>query len=141
MVTPLQRGQIRRRRNKDGTFRFYADYVVPDTLGGGAIRNEPLHITAQDRTSGFNRTEHLRGIPPGDEDYDRLYPRRSDAESIHRYLDDTMFLSRAHSNGADRQFVDLLGFAIVVNALSAHRARAKVTTWTASRLIRASDLK
>jgi hypothetical protein len=81
-------------------------------------------FTDEDRARGFNRTEHLRAIPPSSADYSRLYPRRSDSEAINRYLDDTLWLTRAHSVGGPRQLVDLLGFALLVNAVALHRARA-----------------
>ena len=35
---------------------------------------------------------NLRPIAPGDPDFARLYPRRNDAESINRDLDDTLYL-------------------------------------------------
>jgi hypothetical protein len=69
----------------------------------------------------LNRTENLRPIPPDDEDFARLYPRRNDAESINRHLDDTLWLGRAHSVGHARQHVNLLGFALMINSLARHR--------------------
>lgn len=39
----------------------------------------------------FNRTENGRPISAGDDDFARLYPRRNDAESINRHLDDTLW--------------------------------------------------
>jgi hypothetical protein len=117
---PLQRRQTIRRPNVDGTYRWYGEWDVPPSEGGGVVR-ERLDITEQDRRRGLNRTECLRPIPPSDQDYARLYPRRADAESINRGLDDTHYLTRAHSVGHARQALDLLGFAIRVNALA--RAR------------------
>ncbi|HEX7165416.1 MAG TPA: hypothetical protein VF230_00415 [Acidimicrobiales bacterium] len=48
---------------------------------------------------------------------------RDTLESINRWLDDSMWLGRAHSVGARRQLVDLLGFALAVNSMALHRAR------------------
>ncbi|MGH9282617.1 MAG: hypothetical protein ACRD0S_06740, partial [Acidimicrobiales bacterium] len=48
---------------------------------GGIVRVR-LDTTDADIVCKFNRTEHLRAIPTDDEDWARLYPRRSDAESI-----------------------------------------------------------
>ena len=73
------------------------------------------------RVTGLNRTENLRPIPPADPDFARLYPRRNDAESINRDLDDTLYLRRAHSVGHARQHLNLLGYALVVNAVALHR--------------------
>ena len=38
-----------------------------------------------------------------------------------RDLDDTLYLRRAHSVGAARQHLNLLGYALVVNAVAVHR--------------------
>ena len=64
---------------------------------------------------------HLRPIPPDDPDFKRLYPRRNDAESINRGVDDSLWLGRAHSLGHARQHVDLLGYALMVNGIALHR--------------------
>lgn len=119
-LVPLTRCQIRRRGNADGTWRWYGDYEVPAESGGGTVRVR-LDRTDEDAKTTLNRTEHLRPIPPGDPDYRRLYSRRADAESINRGLDDSQYLTRAHSVGQERQRLDVLGYAIAVNALA--RAR------------------
>jgi len=72
----------------------------------------------------LNRTENLRAIPPSDADK-RLFPRRNDTESINRALDDTIYLRRAHSVGQTAQLTDLLGFALLVNARTRARHRAR----------------
>ena len=51
--------------------------------------------------------------------------RRNDAESINRALDDTMWLRRAHSIGHERQHLNLLTHALVVNSLALHRHRQR----------------
>ncbi|MDX6584612.1 MAG: hypothetical protein QOI10_3796 [Solirubrobacterales bacterium] len=118
----LRRTKTFRRQNSDGTWRWYNDYEVPAESGGGTVRVR-LDTTDDDRSKKFNRTESLRPIPPADPDYRRLYPRRSDVESINRALDDSMWLGRAHSVGHARQLVDLLGFGLMVNSLALHRRR------------------
>ena len=50
-----------------------------------------------------------------------MYRRRNDAESINRALDDTLWLRRAHSIGHGRQHLNLLTYALTVNALALHR--------------------
>ena len=80
-----------------------------------------LHGNDDDHARKLNRTENLRPIPPGDPDFERLYPRRNDAESINRDLDDTLWLGRAHSLGHARQHLNLLGYALMVNSLALHR--------------------
>jgi hypothetical protein len=73
----------------------------------------------------LNRTENLRPIPAGDPDFADLFRTRNDAESINRNLDDTLFLRRAHSVGARRQLVNMLGYALMVNSqtLLEHQVR------------------
>ncbi|MEO6988811.1 MAG: hypothetical protein ABI239_09195, partial [Aquihabitans sp.] len=53
-----------------------------------------------------------------------LYRRRNDAESINRALDDTLWLRRAHSIGHQRQHLNLLTHALVVNSLAIWRHAA-----------------
>lgn len=116
-LRPLELCQIIRRANADGTYRWYGDYAEV-----GLVR---LDTTDEDRKRKFNRTENVRAIPPASSEYRRLYPRRADIESINRHLDDTMWLGRAHSVGAVRQTVDLLGFALAVNSVALHRHRKR----------------
>ena len=80
-----------------------------------------LHGNDHDTARKLNRTENLRPIPPTDPDFKRLYPRRNDAESINRDLDDTLYLRRAHSVGHARQHLNLIGYALVVNGVTVHR--------------------
>jgi hypothetical protein len=49
-----------------------------------------------------------------------LVQRRHDAESINRHLDDTLWLRQANSIGARRQLLNLIPYAIGVNAMSVH---------------------
>lgn len=122
VLTPLERVKVERRPNVDGTWRWYGLYLVPAPLGPGSIRVR-LDTTDEDRARRFNRCEHLRAIPPSDDDYRRLHPMRADAESINRHLDDTMWLTRAHSVGRERQLVNLIGYGLAVNSLALHRYR------------------
>jgi hypothetical protein len=118
----LQRIRTHRIGDKGGRFRWYNDYAVPPDRGGGTVTVR-LHGNAEDVSRKFNRTENVRPIPPSDSDFDRLYARRNDSESINRALDDSMFLGRAHSLGHLRQQVNLLGYALMVNSLALAKAR------------------
>ena len=91
------------------------------TSYGDKVITVRLHGNDEDQARKFNRTENVRPIPPGDPDFERLFPRRNDAESINRDLDDTLWLGRAHSIGHARQHLNLLGFALTVNSLALHR--------------------
>jgi hypothetical protein len=101
--------RVRTHRNEDqrGTFRWYNDYRLPERLGGGIVTVR-LHSNDEDKQRKFNRAENVRQIPPGDPDFETLYKRRNDAESINRHLDDTLWLRRAHSVGCRRQLLNLM---------------------------------
>ena len=79
-----------------------------------------MHSNADEKRRKFKRAENVRQIPPGDVDFETLYQRRNDAESINRHLDDTLWLRRAHSVGARRQLLNLITYAMGVNAMSMH---------------------
>ena len=80
----------------------------------------------EDERTRFNREEWLHVIPPGDDDYDRLYPRRNDSESGHNTIDSRLPGQRAHSLGREGIFVNLITWALFQNsqALALHRNRA-----------------
>ena len=120
---PLKPGTIRRRVDKCG-FRWYREYVLPETYGGSVVTVR-LHGDANDEKRGFNRAENVRAIPAGTPDFNRLHVLRSDAESINRGLEDTLFLNRAGSLGWRRQRLELLGYALLVNSLTLARHRAR----------------
>lgn len=110
----LQRIRTHRTKGKDGKYRWYNDYRLP---AGGTITVR-LHGNADDERRRLNRPENVRPISPKDPDFHRLFRQRNDAESINRGLDDTLFLRRAHSVGHRRQWINLLGFALMVNSLA-----------------------
>ena len=116
----LERSKVLKRDNADGTSRWYVEYELPADKGGRRVRVR-LDTTDKDRARKLNRSEHLRGIPTDGPDWARLYPLRSDAESINRALDDTLWLRRAHSKGRHRQLFELMGFALMTNALAVYR--------------------
>jgi hypothetical protein len=119
VFTPLRR--IRTHRKADeAQYRWYNDLALAAELGGGTVTVR-LHGNEADVKRKFNRTENVRPIPPGDPDFQRMYRRRNDAESINRALDDTLWLRRAHSVGHERQHLNLLTYALGVNALATHR--------------------
>ena len=110
----LRRIRTHRAQGKDGKYRWYNDYRLP---AGGTITVR-LHGNADDERRRLNRPENVRPISPKDPDFQRLFRQRNDAESINRGLDDTLFLRRAHSVGHRRQWINLLGFALMVNSLA-----------------------
>ena len=102
-----------------------AGTTTTDCPTTSAAARSPSGSTATTKTRArkFNRAENVRPIPPSDPDFERLYRRRNDAESINRHLDDTLWLRRAHSIGHRRQHLNLLTYALGVNALALHRHR------------------
>jgi hypothetical protein len=68
-----------------------------------------LHGNAEDERRGFNRTENVRPIAPGDNDFARLY-----------------------AIGHARQHVNLLGFAVCVNSVALHEHRRRREQATAA---------
>ena len=121
------RVRTHRRTGSNNRYRWYNTYRLPQRLGAAEITVR-LHGNSKDTARGLNRTENLRPIPPGDPDFKRLYPLRNDIESINRHLDDTHYLRRAHSLGHQRQLLNLLGYALVVNSLTRHRHRQRLLT-------------
>lgn len=121
---PLRRVRTHRRADKGGTFRWYNDYELPAHFGSGVLTVR-LHGTGEDSKRKLNRPENLRPIPPGDPDFEKIFPLRVDAESINRGLEDSLYLRRAHSVGRARQHLNLIGWELTVNSLTRaeHRAR------------------
>lgn len=119
---PLEPRAIKRPKDKRG-YRFYRSYRLPEEYG----RREILirhHGNSDDEARGINRAENLRLIPEGSWDFARLHVLQSDAESINRGIEDSLFINRASGRGWRRQMVDLLGHAKLVNAVTLARCRA-----------------
>jgi hypothetical protein len=122
--TALERARTHRNQDASGKYRWYNDYRLPHHLGSGIVTVR-LHGTDDDVRRMFNRPENVRPIPAGDPDFARLYRRRNDAESINRGLDDSLWIGRAHSVGHQRQHLNLIGFALMINSLARARHRKR----------------
>jgi hypothetical protein len=107
------------RRANTNDYRFYSEYGVPATVGGGAV-TLPHRNTAEDRKNGLNRTENLRVISTVDPDWE-LAGQRNDSESINSQLKDTLWGRRAHSVGKEAQLFDMLNYGVYVNSISVAR--------------------
>ena len=116
----LRRVRTHRNRDKSGMYRRYNDYRLPDDYGGGIVTVR-LHGDESDVARRFDRTKNVRPIPPSDPDFEGLFPRRNDAESINRAIEDSLYIGRAHSIGHARQHLNLLGFALMTSSLALHR--------------------
>ncbi len=60
---PLELTRLQRNSNKH-SFRWYAYYELPGSLGGEEI-SVRHHQNAEDNKRSLNRTENLRAIPEG----------------------------------------------------------------------------
>lgn len=121
---PLEVVRIQPHENKDGIFRWYGFYKLPAEYGGKTIPVR-LHQNEDDTSRKLNRTEILRPIPEGSDDFKRLHVLRADAESINRGIEDSLFINRASAKGWRRLLVDQLGYARLVNATTLARCRSK----------------
>lgn len=118
--------EVRAPRRPGGTYRHYRIYYAPTDIGGGTIR---VRFTSnqRDRDTKFNREENLRIHHDGSPAFIEHMGKRSNAESVNSNLKRELNADRAHSYGADRNYFDLLGFAIRRNiiALWEHDNRAR----------------
>ena len=78
LFTELERVRTHRNRDKNRLYRWYNDYALPDSLGGGTVTVR-LHGNDEVVCRKLNRTENVRPIPPSDPDFKALYARRNDA--------------------------------------------------------------
>lgn len=97
---PLHRVRIICNQNKGNRkYRLYQEYTLPALLGGASVILRLDGSPTDD--GGINaRAENLRAIPPGDPDFDILYGRRADIESLNRDIENRLYWNRAHSIGA-----------------------------------------
>ncbi len=117
---PVRLTRIKTERREDvNAYRWYNLYQMPDSSGGGEVRVPLLN-------DGKNSiAENHRAIPPDDPDYFDLYHIRSDAESLNRAFDDSLWLRRSHSMGTIAHLLDWLGFGLAINSLTRGRVRRK----------------
>jgi hypothetical protein len=124
---PLEKVDVDRKSRRNG-FRWYVTYRIPPIFGGGGSLLIRADQTRQDEVTGLNRTENVRIIPPPDPEFGQLFGLRQDTESNNRALEDTLYLRRAHSYGNTRQWVDLLGYGLMLNSLAVHLASRQRTS-------------
>ena len=125
-VTDMKNGELefielrRVRTNRiadKSAFRWYTDYELPESHRRRTV-SVRLHGDKCDKARRFNRTENVRPIAPSDPDFQRLFRIRNDAESINRGIEDSLYIGRAHSVGHQRQLLNLLGYALIVNGIA-----------------------
>jgi hypothetical protein len=80
-LRPCPVAKIYSRGNSDGSHRWYIEYAT----SCGTVHRARVDTTAEDRTRGDNRAEHLRQhvkTDDGDSVYERCYGWREDSESV-----------------------------------------------------------
>ncbi|RDG38007.1 hypothetical protein DVH02_11725 [Streptomyces corynorhini] len=111
------------------SWRFYHLVEIPCPHGP---HHEliPVYETHEDRAPDprtqrprFNRTEHLRQIPPATDYGARYLGFRQDSESLHSTLDFTHHDKRVPAYGTDGALLVFIGLAWVINSIA--RARAQ----------------
>jgi hypothetical protein len=127
---PVDIAHLERRPSSDSC-RWYHLLRIPCPHGAHTHRIR-LDQTDQDVKRDFNRTEHLRQIPPGTQAFARLYGHRPDSESVNSALDATWRWKRIIAYGSARQTLAMLGFAQCQNALArfAHQRRQELSHLT-----------
>jgi hypothetical protein len=116
VLARLVRRQVKRPRRSTGRFHFNVAYAIPCRYGEVLAWITP-HSTAAE--AGHRQADAVRVIAQGEPDFDRLYPRRSDAEALNRAYKATLPIDRATSLGRNRQLLDVLCFALLHNARTA----------------------
>ena len=117
-----------------GRFRPYVGLTLPAKIALRTGKREitvALYQTAKDKKRDYLRTAHVRAIGPDNPDFGPDNPdfaiyrqMRGDSESLNRTIEDSLYRHhRAHSEGAARQQVDMLGLAGLINALTRERMR------------------
>jgi len=126
-AVPLRRVSTIRRKNKDGSFRIYVTWAIPDRPDiDRNLRNATVEIrhnsTKSEVADNRRRTRGLRVVPESDDSFDRLFGHREDSESTNHHLKMTYPNGRARSVGRHRQFFDLFGY-------QAHLAITTLLAW------------
>ena len=88
--------------------------AVPERLRG-AVAWIRLDSTPEEIPQNRPRTRSLRTFAEHDPDFDRLYGRREDTESLNNHLKSHLWGRRAASIGFDRQRLNMRGYQLLVN--------------------------
>ncbi|MFF5802542.1 hypothetical protein [Streptomyces sp. NPDC012746] len=125
--TPLPVEELERRESR--RTRFYHRLVIPCQVEDHVLRirvdetSEDREIDPSTKRQRFNRTEHLRQIPPDTHAGRRLKGFRQDSESQHSRFDQSYPHKRVPAYGANAALLIYIGYAWLSNSV----ARAKIT--------------
>ncbi|NED11810.1 hypothetical protein G3I33_09930 [Streptomyces sp. SID9124] len=111
--------------------RFYHRLEIPCNRGNHYLRirvdetKEDREIDPSTKKARFNRTEHLRQIPPDTPAGRRLKGFRQDSESQHSRFDQSYPHKRVPAYGAHAALLIYIGFAWVSNSIARAFGRQK----------------
>ncbi|MEU9324070.1 hypothetical protein AB0D91_09650 [Streptomyces canus] len=129
---PLPVQELERRKGIEKT-RFSHRMTIPCSRGDHKIRirvdetKEDSEIDPSTKRKRFNRTEHLRQIPPATPAGRRLKGFRQDSESNHSRFDQAYPHERVPAYGANAALLIYIGYAWVNNSTTRIMARKPVS--------------
>ncbi|MDW4903941.1 hypothetical protein RB628_00925 [Streptomyces sp. ADMS] len=122
LYNPIPVREVEYREGEES--RFYHILEMP-CRKGPHVERIPVYETREDRVLDprtkrmrFNRTEHLRIIPPVTEAGERLIGFRQDSESSFSTLDETHRLRRIPAYGADGALLVYIGYSWARNSVA-----------------------
>lgn len=130
--TPLPVQELERRKGIEKT-RFSHRMTIPCPRGDHRIRirvdetKEDSEVGPSTKKKRFNRTEHLRQIPPDTPAGRRLKGFRQDSESQHSRFDQAYPHKRVPAYGANGALLIYIGYAWVNNSTTRIMARKPVS--------------
>ncbi|MFG3176239.1 hypothetical protein OG893_15320 [Streptomyces sp. NBC_01696] len=123
LYTPLPVEELECRDGKNST-RFYHRITIPCPTKTHQIRirvdetDEDRQVDPKTKKQRFNRTEHLRQVPPSTPAGRRLKGFRQDSESIHSRFDQAYPHERVPAYGARGALLIYLGYAWLNNSIT-----------------------
>ncbi|MFD4243726.1 hypothetical protein ACFWP3_19325 [Streptomyces sp. NPDC058525] len=120
--TPLSVEELECREGK--STRFYHRITIPCPENSHTLRirvdetDEDRQIDPKTKRRRFNRTEHLRQVPPGTPAARRLKGFRQDSESIHSRFDQAYPHERVPAYGARGALLIYIGYAWMSNSIT-----------------------
>ncbi|WP_392874422.1 hypothetical protein [Streptomyces sp. LN499] len=123
LYTPLPVEELECRDGKNST-RFYHRITIPCPTKTHQLRirvdetDEDRQVDPKTKKQQFNRTEHLRQVPPSTPAGRRLKGFRQDSESIHSRFDQAYPHERVPAYGARGALLIYLGYAWLNNSIT-----------------------
>jgi hypothetical protein len=119
----LKRIKTHRTQDKSGLYRWYNDYLLPESAGVVTVR---LHGNDEDAARTCNRTENVRVVPPSDPHFRSTLCAQEHCgvdQAGDRRLD--VVVTRPQ-RGSRSLTPNLIGYTLMVNSLAVleHRQRA-----------------